>query len=81
MLIAAMYVNQSIIISIDWYLSWLAYIKHGGLPEAVAFLSQTEDTPATVLYLLAVSILLATIRQGITDSIMVFSYNVNCDYT
>jgi hypothetical protein len=72
MLIAAMYINQSIIISIDWYLSWLAYIRYGGLPEALAIFDQTEDTPLTVLYLTAVTALLITIRLGIADSIMVF---------
>jgi hypothetical protein len=72
MLIAAMYINQSIIISIDWYLSWLAYIRYGGSPKALAILHQTEDTPLTVLYLTAVTALLITIRLGIADSIMVF---------
>ena len=72
MLIGAMYINQTIDISIQWYLSWLAYIKYGGFPEAVAFTYQTEDTPLTVLYLIAVLNLLITIRVGIADSIMVF---------
>jgi hypothetical protein len=72
MLIAAMYVNQSIIISISWYSSWLAYIKYGGSSEAVTVFYQTEDTPVTLLYLIAVKDFLGTVRMGIADSIMVF---------
>ena len=71
MLIVAMYVNQSILISINWYLSWLSHIKYGGVPEAVAFLYQTEDTPFTLLYLIGTENLLVTIRLAIADSIMV----------
>jgi hypothetical protein len=71
MLIVVMYVNQSILLSIDCYLSWLAYIKYGGSHEAVAVFYQTKDTPVRVLYLLAVIELLETIRLGIADSIMV----------
>jgi hypothetical protein len=72
MLISAMYINQTIDISIQWYLSWLAYVKYGGSSGAMAFLYQTEDTPLTVLYLIGVQSLLMTIRLGIADSIMVF---------
>jgi hypothetical protein len=72
MLIAAMYINQSITISIDWYLSWLAYIKYGGSSEAVSVSYATEDTPMTVLNLFAVQALLESIKVGIADSIMVF---------
>ena len=72
MLIASMYVNQSIYISIKWYLSWLGYIKYGGSNEAVTVFYQTEDTPVPVLKLIAAATLLETIRLGIADSIMVF---------
>jgi hypothetical protein len=72
MLIAAMYVNQTILLSIEWYLSWLAFIKYGGLAEAVTVFYQTEDTQVTELNLIAVTNLLAAIRLGIADSIMVF---------
>ena len=71
-LIGTMYVNQSILDSINWYLSWLVYIKYAGLPEAMAVFDQGEDTPVTVLYLVGVTNLLAIIRLGIADSIMVF---------
>jgi hypothetical protein len=72
MLIAAMYINQSILASINWYMSWLAYIKYGDSSDAVSVLNGAEDTPVTVLYLLAVQALLGSIKVGIADSIMVF---------
>jgi hypothetical protein len=72
MLIIAMYFNQTVDISIDWYLSWLAYVKYAGSSEAAAIFVQTEDTPSTVLPLIAVTNLLGIIRLGIADSIVVF---------
>jgi hypothetical protein len=74
MLISAMYVNRSISVSINCYLSWLAYIKYGGSSEAVAIFAQTPDTPSTVLSLIGVTYLLTVIRQGIADSILVFVF-------
>ena len=71
-LIVAMYINQAIHVSINWYLSWLAYIKYGGSSEAMAMFTQTEEIPLTVIILFAVENLLVTIRLGIADSIMVF---------
>jgi hypothetical protein len=73
MLIIAMYVNETIHISIQWYLSWLEYIKYGDSSDTVALFTQTGDTPFTVLVLIAVENILQTIRLGIADSIMVFS--------
>jgi hypothetical protein len=70
-LIIAMFVNQTINISINWYLSWLAYIKYGGSSEAASIFAETADTPLTVLNLIAVDRLLVVIRLGIADSIMV----------
>jgi hypothetical protein len=72
MLIAAMYISQSITISMDWYLSWLAYIKYGGSSDAVSVAYVTEDTPVTVLNLSAAIVLLESIKVGIADSIMVY---------
>jgi hypothetical protein len=69
MLIAAMYVNQSILISINWYFLWLAYIKYGGLPEAIAVYDPPEDTP-----LIVVAKICAIIKLAIADSIMVFLF-------
>jgi hypothetical protein len=71
MLIAAMYVNQSILISINWYFSWIAYVKYRGSNKAVAVFTQTEDTPLLVQKLIAVTGLLVAIKLGIADSIMV----------
>ena len=80
MLIGAMYINQTIDISIQWYLSWLAYVKYGGSSGAMAFVYQTEDSPLTVLYLIGVQSLLITIRLGIADSIMVFLLLISTPY-
>jgi hypothetical protein len=71
-LIAAMYVTQGMLTSINWYLSWLAYIKYGGSSQAVALVYATEDTPLTELNLLAATELLKPIKVGIADSIMVY---------
>jgi hypothetical protein len=71
MLIIAMYVNQTIRVSIEWYLSWFAYINDNGSSEAVATFAQTKETPLRVLYLVAATILLDIIKLGIADSIMV----------
>jgi hypothetical protein len=72
MLIAAMYINQSITISIDWYSSWLVYIKYGGSSDAVSVSYAMEYTPVTVLNLFAAKALLESIKVGIADSIMVY---------
>jgi hypothetical protein len=72
MLIAVMYFNESILISILWYLSWLAYIKYGGSPlAAMAVFFETQDAPLKARNLIAVTNLIAIIRLGLADSILV----------
>jgi hypothetical protein len=77
-LVAAMYINQTAIVSTDWYTSWLAYIQDGGsIDQTLAVLLEEENTPLTVLWLIAVSYLLITIRVGIADSIMVLASRIS----
>ena len=72
MLLIIMYMNQTALVSINWYLIWLAFIKYcGSNDEAVAMLSAGETTPLRVLDLIAVTSLLGTIRMGIVGSMMV----------
>jgi hypothetical protein len=71
-LILVMYINESALTALDWYLGWLAYVKYSGSEDqATAIFWATEETPLTVLYIFAVSNLLETLKLGIADSIMV----------
>jgi hypothetical protein len=75
-LILVMYINESALIAIYWYLRWLAYVKYSGSEDqAAAIFRPSEETPLTVLYLGAVTSLLTTVKLGIADSIMV----IHCD--
>jgi hypothetical protein len=74
-LILVMYINESALAALDWYLGWLAYVKYGGSEDqAAAIVGLPEKTPLTVLYIDSVSFLLATLRLGIADSIMVIHF-------
>jgi hypothetical protein len=74
-LILVMYINESALATLNLYLGWLAYVKYSG-PEdqAAAIFWISEDTPLTVLYIVGVTDLLATLRLGIADSIMVIHF-------
>jgi hypothetical protein len=72
-LILVMYINESALAALNWYLGWLAYVKSSSSEDqAAAIFFQSEETPLTVLYMAGVTYLLATLRLGIADSIMVF---------
>ena len=72
-LILVMYINQTILVAFTWYTGWLAYVKYSSSnDQALAMISPSEESPSTVLNLDAVAVLLASIRLGIADSIMVF---------
>jgi hypothetical protein len=71
-LILVMYINQSALVAVIWYLGWLAYVKHSGSEDqATAIFLPSEETPLTVLNITAVTTLLVTLKLGIADSIMV----------
>jgi hypothetical protein len=71
-LILVMYINDTALSALDWYLGWLAYVKYSGSEDQVAALfGLSEETPLTVLYIGAVTNLLETLKLGIADSIMV----------
>ena len=71
-LILAMYINETVLITLNWYLDWLAYVKYSGSEDqAAAMFIPSEETPLIVLNMIGVSYILRTIRLGIADSIMV----------
>ena len=71
-LVLAMYVNETVVAALNWYLGWLAFVKYSGSnDQALAVFFFSEETPRTVLYMNDVAVLVATLRLGIADSIMV----------
>jgi hypothetical protein len=71
-LIFVMYISESALVAVNWYLGWLAYVKYSSSEnQAAAIVWESENTPLTVLYIGAVTYLLLTLRLGIADSIMV----------
>jgi hypothetical protein len=73
-LILIMYLNEIVLVALNWYLEWLTYVKYSGSEDqATAILFTSEETPLTVLYIIAVTSLLATLRLGVADSIMVLT--------
>ena len=74
-LILVMYINESALVALNWYMGWLGYVKYSSShDQAVAVVIETEETPLTVLNMIAVTNLLATLRLGIADSIMVIHF-------
>jgi hypothetical protein len=74
-LILVMYINESALTALNWYLGWLAYVKYSGSEDqAAAIFLLSEETPLTVLYIGGVTYLLTTLRLGIADSIMVIHF-------
>jgi hypothetical protein len=74
-LILVMYINESALAVLDWYCGWLAYVKYSGSEDqAAAILVLSEETPLTMLNINSVTYLLATLRLGIADSIMVIHF-------
>jgi hypothetical protein len=74
-LILVMYINESALTALNWYLRWLAYVKYSGSEDqAAAIFWLSEETPLTVDYLGGVTSLLANLRLGIADSIMVIHF-------
>jgi hypothetical protein len=72
-LISVMYINQTILVVLRWYLAWLAYVKYSDSNDrALAVILLSENTPLVVFYIAAVETLLVTIRLGVADSMMVF---------
>jgi hypothetical protein len=71
-LILIMYINETALVTLDWYMSWLTYVKYSGLEDqAAAVIVTSEDTPLTTFYMIGVANLLTTLRLSIADSIMV----------
>ena len=71
-LIFVMYINETALVAFNWYFGWLAYVKYSGSnDQALAVFSASDETPLTVLHIFGVTFLLATLRLGIADSIMV----------
>jgi hypothetical protein len=76
-LIFIMYINESALAALNWYLGWLAYVKYSGSDDQAAAISiywTSTETPSTVLNIDGVTYLLATLRLGIADSVMVIHY-------
>ena len=74
-LILAMYINETVMVVLDWYLAWLAYVKYGGSNDrALSVILLSEESPLTVINIVAVNNLFVTVRIGIADSIMVFHF-------
>jgi hypothetical protein len=72
-LVLAMYINETALVALNWYLGWLQCVKYGGSNDhELAIFSISAETPLTVLNLGAVVDLLVTVRLSIADSIMVF---------
>ena len=75
MVILVMYINESALVALNWYLGWLGYVKYSSsIDQAVAVWNSSEDTSLTELNIAAVSNLLTTLRLGIADSIMVINF-------
>jgi hypothetical protein len=71
-LILVMFINESALAALDWYCGWLAYVEYSGSEDqAAAIFMPSEETPLTVLDMVAITSLLTTLRLGIADSIMV----------
>jgi hypothetical protein len=71
-LIFVMYTIESALVAVNWYLGWLAYVKHSSSEDqAAAIFWASQETPLTVLNMFAVTFLLGILRLGIADSIMV----------
>jgi hypothetical protein len=71
-LILVMYIGQSAGTAVNWYCGWLAFVKYSGSPDqAAAIFWPSEETPLTVLKMTAVIYLIAALRIGIADSILV----------
>jgi hypothetical protein len=76
-LILVMYVNQTILVALNWYLGWLAYVKDScSNVQALAVFFPSEDTPLALLNMTAVITILGTLRIGIADSIMVIDFSL-----
>jgi hypothetical protein len=74
-LILVMYINESALVALNWYMGWLGYVKYSGSEDqAAAIFFDSEETPLTVLYIEGVTYLLVTLRLGIADSIMVIHF-------
>ena len=74
-LILVMYIIESAMVSVNWYMGWLGYVKYSSSnDQALAVFVPSEETPLTVLYMIAVVSLLGTLRLGIADSIMVIHF-------
>jgi hypothetical protein len=73
MLLFVMYINQSVLAALNWYLAWLAYVKYSASnDQALAVYLPSEETPLRVLNITATINFLAIFRLGVADSIMVF---------
>jgi hypothetical protein len=74
-LILIMYIIESAVVAVVWYFGWLAYVKYSGSEDqAAAIFWSSEETPLIVLYMDAATSLLATLKLGIADSIMVIQF-------
>jgi hypothetical protein len=78
-LVLAMYINETVVAALNWYLGWLAYVKYSGSnDQALAVILLSEDTPLTVLNINGVTTFMIIIRLGIADSIMVILNLLMC---
>ena len=76
-LILVMYINESALVALNWYLGWLAYVKYSSSnDQALAVFFLSEETPSTVLNITSVTLLLRSLRLGIADSIMVIHFGL-----
>jgi hypothetical protein len=74
-LILVMYINETALVSLNWYRGWLGYVKYSSSEDqVVAIFATSEETPLTELYMFAVTNLFTTLRLGIADSIMVIHF-------